>query len=199
MAWTTPPTFTTAVLASSTMNSALRDNTNYLLNGKNLQTKMYYKGADYNYVAVNATWTAVDTINLRLTSASTQSSGRFRVYARFYATATATGTGTCEMDFDVIIDSTYFLSVALVNGGVATTGNPANNQALFRLAAANSFANVPNLSIVTLDGYITGLSTGATHTFDLTKLLPTFNNGTGAATATIYGTNNPIVMLVEEI
>lgn len=100
MAWVTPITFVSNTqLTAAQLNQNVRDNQNFLLNGK-IINKVSYTGAA-NYTTVATSFGDVDATNLIATSVIT--SGNVCVTVTF---TTSMSLAAVRGQFDVIVDST---------------------------------------------------------------------------------------------
>lgn len=102
MAWTTPATWTAGqIVNASDLNTQIRDNENYLLNGIARANLVRVGGA--NYTTASVTMVDVDAANLILTLASV-ASGRIKAEATF--SIFGSSAGAIGGFFDLIMDST---------------------------------------------------------------------------------------------
>lgn len=193
MAFTAYITFVAGnTLTASQLNQQLRDDGNFLLNGKAIVEKYYLKTADYTLVMPEATWTNIDSANLQVTLASTFSSGRVRVGIKLYAVVT--GTSITKAMFDISIDNkTYSGSGSLNAGGVATATPMTNGLAVVSNDTGYSGSSVQQQ--VNIEAIITNLAINTTHTFE--PMYQTVNGGSGVAK--VISTYHPYEIIVEEI
>jgi hypothetical protein len=151
MPWNTPVTWTpNTVLGATQLNAQLRDNMNFVLNGKAMSYLVYNYGGS---TTTSLTFVDVDATNLKVTGNLT--SGRALVFASFVGLTTLSGGGGY---FDVIVDNTT--RAGGVNG-----------------LAWIPYANLPARPI-TMVAYFSGLSVGS-HTFKMQYRLQSAGNAVG--------------------
>lgn len=144
MAWNTPYTFTSGeVVSASRLNAQIRDNMNYLLNGRPFGQIVREGTSDYT--TTNTTFTPVDATNLRHTL--TPNSGRIKLTAM----GQWSNSGDNNMYMDFILD----------NAGAAT--RVGGTSGLRQQRQGNNGTSVWPFTVV---GVFTGLS-ATSHTFDL--------------------------------
>ena len=144
MAWTTPRTWVAGeVVTASQLNAHVRDNLNFLLNGRILS--YIVRAGSSDYTTTSTSFTPVDTTNLRITA--TPNSGRVVLVATGHWKHSSS-TGKLYGDF--ILDA----------AGAATRVGGTDGLALQVMSSVG--AAWPFMLI----GLFTGLSV-ASHTFDL--------------------------------
>lgn len=168
MPWTSTYTWTAGETVTATkMNEQLRDNMGYVHSGKPISIITRQGSSDYT--TSSATFTAVDTTNLRITL--TVTTGRVIVMARGHWSHSSS-TGQLYADF-------------LLDGGSTKVGgtNGLTQQEMGSIGTASH-----EFSIF---GVFTSLSSGS-HTFDL-------GWRTSGATATMLNNAEPIIFMAYEV
>lgn len=197
MAFTPYLTFVAAnTLTAAQLNQQLRDNGNFLLNGKFVASKYYLKGTgDYTLTMPQATWTNVDSTNLQLTTPNTFSSGRVRVTISLTAAVSYDASNLINENLDISIDNKAFSGSGSVNANGVATATPLAH-GLVTIANNVTYQNAATIREVTMIAVITGLTTGVTHTFEP---MYTTSRAGGTGSAYILGTTEPYYIIVEEL
>ncbi len=139
MPWTTEPTFVSGqIVGASDLNTYLRDDMNFVFNGKALAQTMYAKGSDYT--TTSTSMVDIDATNLALTITVTTGRVRINFAGYFYS--------------DSAVSRVAFIDV-LVDGTSINGGNPEQK------AYADTNGTPMSFTV-----YKTGLS-AASHTFKL--------------------------------
>lgn len=186
MAWTTPLTFNPGdILTATTLNAQLRDNMSFVMNGKQVATKVFNTTVNTTYAT--ASWGVVDTTNLSIGLTNAFQSGR--VFVSFsFGVAISGSTAPLYAELDIQAD----------NGNYLSSGTSTPTEGVWFLSAGASLpATLPIIQYtpMVISGYFTGLTAGVAHTFKLYAK----TNATTNTVITIYTKNNHTGSLVTSV
>lgn len=160
MAWTSPATWTAGqVVGAADLNSQLRDNMSYLLNGRPKQVIKRDNAGDYT--TTSSSFVAIDSTNLAITLTLSGTIALLMFSGMFNGGFNSSYGPHTALDFD--IDGTRYLSAG--NEGFGSYNSAVNNNS--------------GKVINTIMALVTGLSVGS-HTFKV------FWKTTDTQTSTLY-------------
>jgi len=190
MAWTTPITWAAnQQLTSALFNQQLRDNQNWLFNGKVMSFKSYLPGTNYSITSTSS-WLFLDNTNLLITT-PTINSGRLKATITFNSVISNPGANAICL-YDVLMDSTYFGSN---QAGGALVGSPSSGLGAVGYGTINGVAS-PASNSLKLTAIFNNVPV-TTHTIGLAYYYSI--TGGGGATCYVEGRYNPITITVEEL
>lgn len=197
MAMTLPyPTWNPlTVLTASQLTTYLNNNSLFLLNGKQIVEKKYRGGSSYTTPAgaSGTSWNVVDTTNLSLGVSSSFITGRLWARAQFwarcdYTDGNATQATGYKLYFDLQLDGTTFLSTGTNTSSYGSVMLGHGSGGIIATGASSL------VQLVTIEGWFTGLSTGAPHTV---KILWKTNQNNTQGTL-INNTEPQVYMMLKE-
>lgn len=190
MAWTTPITWAAnQQLTSALFNQQLRDNQNWLLNGKGMTFKSYRPGTNYS-ITIASSWNYLDNTNLMITT-PVITSGRMKATITFNSVISNPGANA-SCYFDIIMNGTYYGSSQ--TGGALTAGS-SYGLGMVGNGAAYGIASPASSSIK-----ITAIYTNLPFSNFTIGLVYFYTvSGGGGSTCFVEGVYNPITITTEEL
>jgi len=190
MAWTTPITWTASQqLTSALFNQQLRDNQNWLLNGKGITFKSYRPGTNYSITGTSA-WNYLDGTNLLITT-PTINSGRIKATITFNSVISNPGANA-SCYFDILMNGTYYGSSqtggALVGGSSYGLGMVGYGTTF---GVASPASNSLKLTAIYTGLPVTNFTIGLVYFYTVV--------GGGGSTCFVEGVYNPITITAEEL